>query len=308
MVSHLTIALIAVFASVALATGMIASHVLSMRVPERRRLREMIRPRVVEEHAEASLLVDTPNRFAGHLDRWVPRWPARLRHIRPRLEALGYRSTSAVVLFAALELLVAAASAMFVVVFWASDSWALAILVGAIGYFIPSVLLNRRFRRRQTMIQNGLPDALDLCVICLEAGCSLDHAISKTSDELALAYPELAEELSLVRAETRAGKPKMEAFKNLAERTQLEDVRSLVGMLVQTERFGTSISQALRTHAEVSRNKRRQRAEERAAKAGVKLVFPLVCCLFPAFYVVTLGPAILQFVRVFSEEVMPAFK
>ena len=118
-------------------------------------------------------------------------------------------------------------------------------------------------------------------------------------DELELAYPALAEEFRLLITEIRAGKPRLEAFRNLASRTGVEDVRALVAMLVQTDRFGTSVTQALRTHADVARSKRRQRAEERAAKLGVKMVFPLVFMLFPAFFVVTLGPAVIQFVRVF---------
>jgi tight adherence protein C len=116
----------------------------------------------------------------------------------------------------------------------------------------------------------------------------------KASEELAIAYPALAQELRLITTETRAGKPRLEAFKNFAARTGVDDVRALVAMLIQTDRFGTSIAQALRTHAEVSRTKRRQRAEERAAKLGVKLVFPLVFCLFPAMYVVVLGPAVIK--------------
>jgi tight adherence protein C len=141
-------------------------------------------------------------------------------------------------------------------------------------------------------------------IVCLEAGSSIDQAILKVADELALAYPALAEEFQVMLTETRAGKPRLEAFRNLAERTGVDDVRSLVAMLVQTDRFGTSVSQALRTHAEVSRTKRRQRAEERAAKIGVKLVFPLVFCLFPAMFVVTLGPAVIRFIRVLFGDVM----
>jgi tight adherence protein C len=148
--------------------------------------------------------------------------------------------------------------------------------------------------KRQREIQNGLPDALDLLIVCVEAGSGLDAAILKASDELSLAYPALAEELKLITTETRAGKPRLEAFRNFAQRTGVEDVRTLVAMLIQTDRFGTSIAQALRTHAEVSRTKRRQRAEEKAAKLGVKLVFPLVFCLFPALYVVVLGPAVIK--------------
>jgi tight adherence protein C len=121
--------------------------------------------------------------------------------------------------------------------------------------------------------------------------------LARVAEELAIAYPALARELDMVCAEMRAGKPRMEAFKNFAERTKIDDVRSLVAMLVQTDRFGTSLGQALRTHAESSRTKRRQRAEEKAAKLGVKLLFPLVFCLFPAFYLVVLGPSVLRIFR-----------
>src|SRR4030095_7420911 len=117
---------------------------------------------------------------------------------------------------------------------------------------------------------------------------------------LEISHPDLPSELRTVTTEVRAGKPRLEAFKNFAARTRVDDVRALVAMLVQTDRFGTSVAKALRTHAEVPRTKRRQRAEERAAKIGVKLVFPLVFCLFPAFYVVTLGPAIIKFVEALS--------
>ena len=123
-----------------------------------------------------------------------------------------------------------------------------------------------------------------------------------------ISHPALASELQMITTEVRAGKPRIEAFKNFAERTRVDDVRALVAMLVQTDRFGTSVAQALRTHAETSRTKRRQRAEERAAKIGVKLVFPLVFFLFPAFYVVTLGPAVIQFIRsiLFQAPVSPS--
>jgi tight adherence protein C len=126
----------------------------------------------------------------------------------------------------------------------------------------------------------------------------------KVGEELQLTYPALSEEFKLLTTEVRAGKPRLEAFRNLSTRTGVDDVRALVAMLVQTDRFGTSVSQALRTHAETSRTKRRQRAEEAAAKIGVKLVFPLVFLLFPAFFVVTLGPAVIQFVRILFGQVM----
>ena len=165
---------------------------------------------------------------------------------------------------------------------------------------LPSLWLGRQTTLRQKQIRNGLPDALDLMIVCIEAGSGIDQAIVKTSDELDISHPALAEELRLLTTEIRAGKPRLEAFKNFASRTKVDDVRSLVAMLIQTDKFGTSVAQALRTHAEVSRTKRRQAAEERAAKIGVKLVFPLVFCLFPALYIAILGPAIVDYIRVFK--------
>jgi tight adherence protein C len=173
-----------------------------------------------------------------------------------------------------------------------------------IGWLLPSFILERLIGKRQKVIQNGLPDALDLLIVCLESGSGMDQAILKVSEELGLAYPPLAEELRMIITETRAGKPRLEAFRNFASRTGVDDVRALVAMLVQTDRFGTSVSQALRTHAETSRTKRRQRAEERAAKIGVKLVFPLVFALFPAFFVVTLGPAVIKFIRIMFGQIL----
>ncbi len=183
------------------------------------------------------------------------------------------------------------------------QAWPLCLVAGLLGFQLPAFWLASRITKRQRAIDNGLPDLLDLLIVCLEAGSSMDQAIIKSTDELEISYPALAQEFRLVVTETRAGKPRMEAFRNLASRTGTDDIRALVAMLVQTDRFGTSVSQALRTHAETSRTKRRQRAEERAQKVGVKLVFPLVFMLFPAFFVVTLGPAVIQFVRVFFNQV-----
>ena len=138
----------------------------------------------------------------------------------------------------------------------------------------PASFLSRKTEQRKKQIQNGLPDALDLLIVCVEAGCGLDQAIVKAADELDITYPALTHELRLITTEIRAGKPRLEAFKNFAARTKVDDVRSLVALLVQTDKFGTSIAQALRTHAETSRTKRRQRAEERAAKVGRQAGLP----------------------------------
>jgi tight adherence protein C len=216
----------------------------------------------------------------------------------------GYQTLTPVAVYTAAQLACPVLFAIVPMLFAPTRSWPIVIISALLGLQIPGFVLQRKILARQKVIRNGLPDALDLLIVCLEAGSSLDQAIMKASDELALAYPALAEELKMLITETRAGKPRLEAFRNLADRTGVDDVRALVAMLVQTDRFGTSVAQALRTHAETSRTKRRQRAEERAAKIGVKLVFPLVFLLFPAFFVVTLGPAVIQFIRIFFGQIM----
>ena len=143
------------------------------------------------------------------------------------------------------------------------------------------MVLARMAKARQHRIRLGLPDALDLLVVSVEAGLGLDQAIQRVSEELAFAHPDLCDELRLINLELRAGKARAEALHNLAKRTALDDLQSLVAMLVQTDKFGTSVAQSLRVHSESLRTKRRQRAEEAAAKTGVKMVFPLVFCIFP---------------------------
>jgi len=176
----------------------------------------------------------------------------------------------------------------------------LAVALGGcgLGYLLPGIILARLAKRRQHRIRLGLPDALDLLVVSVEAGLGLDQAIQRVGDELAFAHPDLSDELRLINLELRAGKGRAEALRNLAERTGVDDVSSLVTMLVQTDKFGTSVAQSLRVHSETVRTKRRQRAEEAAAKTGVKMVFPLVFCVFPAIWVVTIGPAAIKFVQV----------
>jgi tight adherence protein C len=297
--------LFAVFITVALVTASTASLVLTRMSPERRQLRKLGRPAAAAVLLPVSL-TDAPSRFQQRLDRVLPKSPKEMSRLRRRLAAGGYHAGTAVALYSAAELALPLAFGLaMVAVRGVSDGgWLFAVIAAGGGYVIPSFWLGRKTTQRQKQIQNGLPDALDLLIVCIEAGSSIDQALMKSSDELAISYPALAEELHMVLTETRAGKSRVEAFKNFASRTKVDDVRALSAMLIQTDRFGTSIAQALRTHAETSRTKRRQRAEEKAGKIGVKLVFPLVFCLFPALYVVILGPAVVEYVRVFKGQIL----
>jgi tight adherence protein C len=170
-------------------------------------------------------------------------------------------------------------------------------LVG--GYLLPEFWLSRQVSKRQHILRLALPDALDLLVICVEAGLGLDQSLVRVSQELRVAHPELSDELDLVTAEIRVGKGRIESLRELSNRTGVDDIKALVAMLIQTDRFGTSVAQALRTHSEDLRMKRRQRAEEMAAKTTVKMVPPLVFFIFPALFVVILGPAVILLYRQF---------
>jgi tight adherence protein C len=292
----ITTTLAAVFMTVALVAWSIGSRVVERSSPIRRRLDAL------GQGADALVVGEAqPGGTTSRAGTLVPLSPKEMGMLRRRLMMAGFHRPSAPTYYLVIQIvLTISLAAAPLLVMGQSRGLILALFGGVFGYMAPGLLLDRRIAQRKLRIENGLPDALDLLIVCLEAGLALDQAILKTGDELSIAHPELAEELRLVNIETRAGKPRMEAFKNFAARTKVEDVRALVAMLVQTDRFGTSVAMALRTHAETSRTKRRQRAEERAAKIGVKLVFPLVFCLFPAFYVVTLGPAIIKFIHAFG--------
>ncbi len=162
------------------------------------------------------------------------------------------------------------------------------------GYFLPNLYLDRLVSKRQEKIRLALPDALDLMVICVEVGLALDQAMAHVAKELLFTHKDLAEELSLVNLEMRAGKRRIDALHNLADRTAEEEVRRLVAVMIQTDRFGTSIAESLRTHSDFMRIRRRQQAEERANKVGVKLVFPIFFFILPSMLVVAAGPGLLQ--------------
>src|SRR5262249_11725334 len=246
------------------------------------------------------LLTEGPDPALARLTRLIPKSPKDMSRLQRRLARAGYPRFESAVYYSLAELLLPLVFGCAVLlVVGVSTGWIYALFAAAAGLALPGVYIRRRTTLRQKAIRNGLPDALDLLTVCVEAGCGLEQAIAKASEELHVAHPALAEELRLVTTETRAGKPRQEALRNLAQRTGVEDVRTLVSMLAQTDRFGTSIGEALRTHAETSRTQRRQRAEERAAKVSVKLVFPLALCLFPALYVVCFGSVVVAIFHAF---------
>jgi tight adherence protein C len=176
-------------------------------------------------------------------------------------------------------------------IFWAT-------LGGAfIGYQAPGQYVSFRIRRRQRAIARGLPNALDLMVVCVESGLGIDQTMLQVAKELQQAHPEICSEFTVMNLELRAGSRRAEALHNLAERTGVDEVKKLVAVLVQTDRFGTSITQSLRGHADFLRTMARQRAEERASKIAVKLVFPIFFCVLPSLFVVTIGPVMTRLVR-----------
>ena len=212
----------------------------------------------------------------------------------------GYRNPSAPVLFFTAKTLLTFMLYAALVGVSVVPNLFLAALVGfaAIGYFLPNVVLARRITARKREIFEHFPDAIDLMTVCVEAGLGLDAALARVGEEMALASPILAEELHLVNLELRAGSTRERALRNLALRTGVEEVDMLVAMLVQSDRFGTSVATALRVHSESLRSKRRLRAEELAAKIPVKLLFPTIFFIFPSMLLVLLGPAFINIYRV----------
>ena len=217
-----------------------------------------------------------------------------------KLTLAGFRKPEHVEIFTAVKLLLPVLG-IVVGTFFASNMIT-AVLVGAVaGFFLPDLVLSHLVTRRQTNIRMALPDALDLLVICMEAGLGIDQAMVRVSEEMAVSAPSLAEEFQIVNREQRAGKPRLDAWRSMAERLDIEFVRQFVTMLVQTERFGTPIAHALGVFADTLRSRRMQAAEEAAAKTGVKLLFPLVLFIFPSIFVVSLGPAIINLQKMFQE-------
>ena len=234
----------------------------------------------------------------------VPDKEWRRSEIRKLLVQAGYRRQIAVYVFLAAKLLLSAGSVALVVLgylftgnfFQLITPLAILVilLVAGICFFLPDAFLHRRIARRRLDFVEGFPDALDMLVVCVEAGLGLDSAIHRVATEIKISHPHLSSELALIPIEIRAGKTRREALQGLADRTGVDQVISLVTLLLQAEQFGTSIASSLRAYSEEMRTQRIQRAREKAAKLPVKLVFPIALFIFPALFLVILGPAVIQ--------------
>jgi len=229
----------------------------------------------------------------GHMERFLPKSQAEASVVQQRLIRAGLRSESAPKMLYGAKVTVPLILCLLAMVSGAGSFSPFLVYAMALGlgYLAPDFWLGRMIAKRQGQIRKGLPDVLDLLVICIEAGLSLDHATARTAEELEKIQPALSDELGVTVLEQRAGISRADAWKHLAERTGVESVRNLVTILIQSEKFGTSVAKTLRTHSDTLRTQRRQKVEELAAKTTVKLVFPLVFFIFPSLFLVTLGPA-----------------
>jgi tight adherence protein C len=301
--AHYTLFLVTTGATAFLFALGVSFLVLAAIDPVRRRLGEMAAGTQPRSELAGRVL-----RFLEPVNRYL--LPARGEErskMERRLMYAGLRSPNALPLFYALK---TGLALLFLLGVVAAAAWLpqwsvaklvfFAMLAAFIGLMLPNHVLDHMVERRQKRLRDGFPDALDLLVVCVEAGLGLTAAIQRVADELKFSHPDLGAELAQVTAEMRAGVERETALRSLANRTGLEDIRGLVSLLVQTLKFGTSIGETLRVYAEEFRDKRMQRAEELAAKIGTKLVFPLVFCLFPSFFVVAIGPAVVRIAEVFK--------
>lgn len=261
------------------------------------RLRQLSTQKVEVEEKPTLKVRERLEQALAPLSKTLPLSNAEVSRTRGWLIQAGYREARHLTIYNGTRVFGAFLGFMTVIVISGFNSLSLLVGVTAFGFFIPRFVLKRMIRDRQHRIRLGLPDALDLTVICVEAGLALDQAMMRVGEDLSHAHPELSSEFHLVNLEMRAGKPRSEALHNLVVRTGVDDIRSLVGTLVQTDRFGTSVAQALRVHSDSLRTERRQRAEEQAAKTTIKMVIPLVLFILPSIIFVTLGPAVIQLIR-----------
>jgi tight adherence protein C len=271
--------------------------IMNMTAPIRRRMGLVEDEPIVKDR----LMIRVSTALGPVASYVLPQKDLERDNVTRQLVRAGFRSPQALQAFYVTKSLLAVALPLLVLICsrWFPDietgsTMTYAMVACGVGLLGPNYVLGKLVDRRIKDLRNAFPDALDLLVVCVESGLGLAAAIQRVADELDVSHPELAFELSTVNAEIRAGMPREQALRNLADRTGLPDIRGLVGLLVQTMRFGTNVSDALRVYSEEFRDKRMQSAEEQAAKMGTKLLFPLVLCMFPVFFIVAIGPAVLR--------------
>jgi tight adherence protein C len=282
---------------IAFALILIVGLISFFRQTTRRRLSKV----VVEVTSVTGILRDATSprlkmaRLVEWFQRLMPRSPEEVDVLQKRLTRAGYRERTHVNVFYGAKVLTPAVICALAAVTgaYAVGGWFSFVIAAGLGFLVPDFWLGNRIKKRQTNLRLGLPDALDLIIICVEAGLGVDRAVLRTVEELRLSEPEVADELTLVSLAQSSGRTRADAWKSLGERTGVESVRTLASILIQADKFGTSVGKALRAHAETLRTRRRMDAEEQAAKTTVKLIFPLVLFIFPALFVVTLGPSMI---------------
>jgi len=273
--------------------------------PVRRRLGKVQQPTKVVDKGRTLVFINT---MMGPVSRFIlPQKEIERSKISARMVHAGFRSPTAIQTYYSIKFVLAF---VLPILFVFGARWFPqlstgrelfgALAMSAAGLIIPSIVLGRLLENRLKKLRHGFPDALDMLVVCVEAGLGLSQAIQRVADELTVSHPELAIELALVNAEIRAGVDRVVALKNLAKRTGLDDIKGLVSLLVQTLRFGTSVAESLRVYSEEFRDRRTQRAEEIAAKMATKMIFPLVLFMFPGFFVIAIGPAVIGLIQAFD--------
>ncbi len=271
----------------------------------RGRLQEVVGRSALEGAADVPQWRTRVARAAGPMAKLAaPKKDEEIGRIRAKFMNAGFRDESAPIIYFAAKALLAVAFPVALLLFtgvrnWEGNEPMLALLAAAaFGYYLPNGVLARLTEMRQRELFEAFPDALDLMIVCVESGLSLDAAIARTASEIHVRSPKLSEELTLVGLELRLGATRERALRNLAARTGLDEISSFVAMMLQADRFGTSIGDSMRVQADALRVRRRQRAEEQAAKIPLKMLFPLIFCIFPSLLLVLMGPAMIQIYRI----------
>jgi len=299
----MTLALTALtFVAIIVVVGALVYALSPAPQPVAERLARLSNPRVVQEETSfGERQKARAERVLTDVGKLLPPSAKGMSRTRRMMVRAGYRRSESIMVMQGVKILlpILLVSIVYFSGLYKQNPISLLMAVG-VGFVGPEYWLMRKIRRRQHRLRLALPDALDLLVVCVEAGLALDQAILRISQELRLTHPALTDELHLLNLEMRVGKKRTDALRELGDRTGVDDIKALAAMLIQTDRFGTSLAQSLRVHADSLRTKRRQRAEEMAAKTTVKMVPPLVFFIFPALFVVILGPAVITLVRQFG--------